>query len=444
MPTTPQEIQGLISTALAAEALTQLQLLAVFPRTAVRDYELGNFERSNDVKIRRPRQRTAQSVDPRIAPLTISDPEFFSGTVTLDLQAGDAFNVYSQDPTRTRSLYVTETAQQLSDSLARLIDPYMYGKFRNWVPTVGTVLVGDNSPIGIVALEDSSGNLINFENSHLRKAKASLKSQDVPDEPLYAVIGTYQEESLMGDSTSINNFVAALTPGNSGGTGIYTEAIKRYQFIQRFGFNVIGSNSITGQDPVLDLDGAATNQTTLPIAAVAANNLFLSNDIQGQPPVGAVNITLTATALAPGVAVNKICRIGVIGSKAVAYGVIIRIDNSVPTAPVITIVPYSPEGIPVSAAKITPGTDLFQIPEIPMIGTAYHREALLYANRLLAAPSAGSGAVGINRVDPATAMSISLFTGGYDITRTREINAAYHLCGGKISDYRKARLLLSN
>jgi hypothetical protein len=136
------------------------------------------------------------------------------------------------------------------------------------------------------------------------------------------------------------------------------------------------SNTIDGQSATLDLDSAASAQATLAIAAVAADTTkFFHADITGQVPIGAIDITLTTgTALTAGVAVGKIVRIGVVGQRSKGYGVILRVNSTVPTAPVITLLLCSPAGKRLDASKVIVGTDVFSIPEIPSVSHAHHQE----------------------------------------------------------------------
>jgi hypothetical protein len=142
------------------------------------------------------------------------------------------------------------------------------------------------------------------------------------------------------------------------------------------------------------------------------------------------------------VAVGQIIRIGTSG-VAKAFGVILRLDKTTATAPVVTVVPFSPNGAKLLAAQIIPGTDLFSVPSIPSINTVNHREGLLMATRRIAEPSPGSGAVAASITDPDTNLTIQVFRGNYDTGTVSEKNAYYMLTGSKISDFRKCALILS-
>jgi len=205
---------------------------------------------------------------------------------------------------------------------------------------------------------------------------------------------------------------------------------------------VAGSNAVQGQIGQTDLDTATGTQGTLAIASVVPNTAFTYADYYATTYVGAVDITLTCGTALNNVAVGQIAQIGVTGSIA-AFGDSLRIINTVPTAPVVTLVPFSPTGIQLSYAQLIPGTQQFSIPTIGSVNTVNHKEGMLMATRQLREPSLGSGARAASIVDPQTNLLIQVFSGQYDISRVREFNAGYLLTGTKISDVRKTALILS-
>ncbi|MFM6254218.1 MAG: hypothetical protein ACKPEQ_34600, partial [Dolichospermum sp.] len=148
------------------------------------------------------------------------------------------------------------------------------------------------------------------------------------------------------------------------------------------------------------------------------------------------------TALSNSVAVGQIARIGT-SNTVKAFGVILRISRATPTAPVITLVPFAPNGTKLTATDIIAGTDLFSIPSIPSINTVNQREGMLMATRKMAEPSPGSGAIAASATDPETNLTIQVFRGNYDTGTVSEKNAYYMLTGSKISDFRKCALILS-
>ena len=56
---------ALLETRIAQSALTQLNLMAMYPRVCITNYEPGAYEVGNEVKIRRPRRRRATAVHPQ-------------------------------------------------------------------------------------------------------------------------------------------------------------------------------------------------------------------------------------------------------------------------------------------------------------------------------------------------------------------------------------------
>ncbi|GAC1493090.1 MAG: hypothetical protein NVS2B14_06080 [Chamaesiphon sp.] len=151
---------------------------------------------------------------------------------------------------------------------------------------------------------------------------------------------------------------------------------------------------------------------------------------------------MTAATALQNVGVGQIARLGT-SSSAKAFGVILRVDTTTPTAPVVTLVPYAPNGTKLVAAQITPGTDVFSIPSIPSVNTVNHKEGLLMATRTIKEPSAGSGVIGSTMVDRDTSLTMQVFRGQYDLTHVRELMACYMLTGTKFSDWRKGALILS-
>jgi len=155
--------------------------------------------------------------------------------------------------------------------------------------------------------------------------------------------------------------------------------------------------------------------------------------------LGVVLLTLTATAL-QGVAVGQIARIGAANATAKAYGLILLVDA---VANNVWLVAYSPKGALLAPGQITPGTDVFSIPAIGSISVAYHREALVYATREMLAPSPGSGANAATQTDPQSGISLQVWAGSYELTRFRESRLMTLLTGAKVTDYRKAVLMVS-
>ena len=432
---------ALLEVAIAQQALTQLNLKAMYSKVCIKDYQPGAFERGDFVKIRRPKRRTAVDLNPRSAGYSFTEAEFFSGELALERLWTDGFLTYSIDSNQAVGLYVAETASQIADAIATPNDTYMYNQFRTWAATTGTVRLGDHAPLAISACVNSSGSLAPFNNEGLRGATVFLDRENVPQDNRYCILSSTAKGAFLGDSVVVNGYAAA----SIGSGGLIERGLRLGEFVQRYGFEVSGCNSVGGQTGVSDLSTETGVQPTLPIAAIADNTQFVYADLSGNVPVGAVNLTLTiasASALSSNVAVGQIARIGT-SSKATAFGVILRIDTTTATAPVVTLVPYAPDGTKIKPSDVVTGTDLFSIPSIPSVNTVNHVEGLAMATRQIQEPAAGSGAVAASIVDPTSNLSIQVFSGNYDLSRVRQLNAAYMLTGSKITDFRKCGLILS-
>ena len=430
---------ALLEARIAQSALTQLNLMAMYPRVCVTNYEPGAFEVGNEVKIRRPKRQRATPIDPRGGTnLNFSEAAFFSGTLTLSQLFAAGWITYGIDSRQTIERYLAETGSQMGDAIATPNDEYMNSLFTTWTATTGAVALGANAPIGLSACVDSTtGQLTNFNSSGLTGAGVVLDKENVPKADRYALISPVAGGAFLSDSIAVTGFAAATI----GGGQVIQDGMRN--FMPRFGFNIGTSNVITSQSAIADLDTNAGTQGTLAIASVAANTDFTYADNATTTNVGAIDLTLTCTtALSSSVAVGQIARIGTSGN-AKAFGVILRINKATPTAPVVTLVPFAPNGTKVTATDIVAGTDLFSVPSIPSINTVNHREGLLMATRRIAEPSPGSGAVAASITDSDTNLTIQVFRGNYDTGTVSEKNAYYMLTGSKISDFRKCALILS-
>jgi len=438
MPPQFTSSDALLETRIAVSALTQLNLMAMYPRICITNYEPGAFEVGNEVKIRRPRRRRATDLNPRAGAGSFTEAGFFSGTVTLDRLWFDGWVTYGVDSRQTIERYVAETGSQMADAIATPNDEYMNSLFTTWTATTGTVRLGANAPIGLSACVDSAtGQLTNFNSSGLTAAGVVLDKENVPKADRYALISPVAGGAFLSDSIAITGFAASTI----GGGQVIQEGMRN--FIPRFGFSVGTSNVISSQNAITDLDTVAGTQGTLPINTVASSTTFNYDDNTTTTSVGAINLTLTCTtALSTSVAVGQIARIGTSNSVK-AFGVILRINTTTATAPVVTLVPFAPNGTKLTATDIVAGTDLFSIPSIPSINTVNHREGLLMATRRIAEPTPGSGAVGASVTDPDTNLTIQVFRGNYDTGTVSEKNAYYMLTGSRISDFRKCALILS-
>lgn len=429
---------ALLEQTVAARALTQLNRISVYGRTGISNYEPGAFQRGEDVKIRRPKRRVAQDVDPRGAGLTTSEGTFFNATVALEKLWGDGFPVYGHDASQAIARYVTETSGQMADSIATPKEDYEYGRFRAWTATTGAVAIGAHPPVQIVANVDSSGNFTDYDNVLLRAAGTVLDLQNVPSNDRFAVMSSTAKGAFLGDSIVVTGFASAL---NLGSGQLIQTGLPNNQFVERYGFQCAGSNTVSGQAATNMLANAAGGV----VASTAANTSFTYADYEATTYVGAVNVTLTAsgTTIGGGVGVGQIAKIAATsGGAVVGFGVILRIDTTTATAPVITLVPYAPNGTLLTAAQITTSHTM-TIPAVPSVNTMHHREALLIANRAIAEPTPNSGARATTVVDAVNGNVLQLFSGQYDIRKLNEIIAVYLLSGARISDSRKCVLALS-
>lgn len=431
---------ALLESRIAQTALTQLNLAAVYPRVAIVDYENGAFEYGDSVKVRRPKRRTAQNLDPRAGAFTFTEAGFFSGNLTLERLWTDGYLTYGYDSRQTVEKYVTETASQIADAIITPHDAYMYSQFRNWTATTGTVNLGDGSPVSISACVDSAtGQISKFNNDGLAGATVFLDKENVPAANRYCVMSSTAKGAFLGDAVAVTGFAAA----SIGSGQIIQRGLQIGEFVERYGFMVTGSNTVGSQAAVSDLDTVTGTQATLAIASATANTAFRYADNSTTTYVGAIDVTLTcSTALSTSVAVGQIARLGT-SSAVTAFGVILRLDKSTPTAPIVTLVPFGANGAKKLFSDVTAGTDLFSIPSIPSINTVNHREGLIMATRQIKEPSQGSGAVAASITDPNTNITIQVFRGNYDTGTVSEKNAAYMLTGSKISDFRKCGLILS-
>lgn len=434
---------ALVSQALAARALTQLNKRAAFARGAVIGYENGNFVFDQKVKVRRPKRRRAVNLDPRVGGINFTEGAFFNGDVSLERLWVDGYPIYGSDAPGSLRLYVEETSSQMADSIVSPNEDYLYEKFRTYEATVGVQEIGAHAPVRMTAALDADGNLADFNADGIRHAATTIDGFETPPEDRYCIMSTIAKGSFLGDSTLVDGFAAAL---NIGAGNLIRTGLPNAEFVPRYGFSSTGSTSVYGQDP----EGMLANAAGADVSAVAENTDFTYKDLPvGDNSVGAVDLTLDAalTTIGPNVAVGQILQLADSGSAHRYFGVILRIDISTPTAPVITTVLNNPKGGLVSAAEATAIIASVAltatIPSIGSVNVAYHREALLIANRFIAEPSPGSGATATSLRDPQTNMTIQLFNGSYDLKTVSESRAAYMLTGALLSDVRKTCFILS-
>ena len=426
----------------AQQALYQLNRKVVFTKAAMGDYEPVGFQRGDAVTVRRAKIVTAQDYDPRSgSPATKAEPGYASSSLTLERLFTAGFPVYGQDSRDSIERYVPEYSRQIAQSIAKEADNYLYNKFRTYsIASTGNISYGFNPPVGIVAAV-SGQSLAAFDKSVLTAADYVLSGNDVPaDDNRFAIISNRAKSDFLNSATLVEGFTAA----QGGATEQFIGGLPNGMFVNRYGFNISGSNAVTGQTGVTDLDTAVSTQGTLAIASVAANTAFTLADYYTSTSLGALDITLTcSTGLSTSVVVGQICRIAPSSTSITGWGVILRIDRTTATAPVVTAAVFSSAGVQLTASQITAGTDLFSVPTIGSISVAYHKEALLYACRDIVAPSPGAGAVMAKQMDEDSNLSLSILNGSYQVDYLSESSRAVLLMGALLSDHRKACLILS-
>lgn len=427
MPVTFEPNALIVEKLVAKGALTQLNLLSVFARAGLGDYEPGTFELGNTVKIRRPRISEAVEYDPRTGSgLTYQQPGYVTGELTLEKLFANGFPIYSTDYRIDQ--YVLDFSTQIAFSLTSKFDGYLYDKFRAPIhPGTGIVEYGCHPPIAIVAAE-KDGEFQDFNRYCLVQANTALEQESVPPGNRYAILSSTAKGAYIGEAVPVDaGYLEAL----SGGVDLLQRGLPTGQFIPRHGFLVGGSNLVGSQ-----VGG--------PLAGVAISGVvidtteFIKADYSSAVPVplGAMKFTV---ADATGIAVGEIARIGVANATAKAYGVVLRVVGNV-----VTLVPFTPKGRQVTETTyFTTGTDLLSIPDIPSVSVAFHQEALAYASREMRPPSAGSGAVAVTQVDQISRIALQVWRGSYDVAKFRENQSATLLCGAKLTDYRKSVLMLS-
>lgn len=419
----------------AAEALTQLNRRAVFARAARGDYEASAFEKSDTVTIRRARIVQSQDYDPRSGvPAATQEAGYVSATLTLERLFTAGFPVYSHDNKQARSKYVREYGEQIGSAIATSSDDYLYSKFRTLnIAASGAVAYGAHPPLSIVAA-DVNGELGDFNKNVLIAAGTVQNQNEVAANDRFAILSSAAAGSFLGDAVLVEGFVAT----SAGSSQLLQNGMAPGVFVPRYGFMAGSSNAVGSQAGVFDLDTGAGAQLTLPIGSVTPNALFTAADYAASTSLGTLDLTLTVTGALQNVAVGQICRLGTV-NKTTAYGVILRV-----IANVVTIVPFSVKGTKLVAAQINLASDLFSVPTIGSISVAYQREALLFATRLIAAPSENSGASMTTMADANSGLGLQIIQGGYKVDEFKESQRYATLMGSLLSDHRKAVLILSN
>lgn len=438
MPTFNILDQSTVQKRLAAETLLQLFRSSYFLKAAATDYDgKGYFSQGEQISLKMPKDEgEAEDYDPRSgSAASTSEPGYIIVPLTLEKLFTKGFPVYSSDA--NAETYIRDYSASNAASLRLSADNYMYNTgFRTYGHAAsGVVNYAAAPPLQVVWGEDSSGNLADFNKSLLINANSVFDRANVPQGNRYAALSSSAKGAFLGDSVMVEGFVAASV----GAGGLLTNGLPIGAMVDRYGFMVGGSNAIASQGAVADTgDGAATNAIS---AVVADTTVFFDANMATATPLGAVRLTLTSTAnLSADVAVGKVCRLGVSNAKATAYGVIVRVDAA---NKYVWLVPYNDKGQKLIAAQITPGTDVFSIPELPSVNVGYHRQHLAYATRLLAPPTTGSGAT-VTTVRDESGVVMQMWKGDYKVDYFKETSRCSLLMGATPTDHRKACLMLSN
>jgi hypothetical protein len=374
----------------------------------------------------------AQEIDPRNSSGTFSAGGYTTIPIPLEKVFWQGFPLYSTDLNRDQ--YVIDYSTVCADSIGLSVDNYFYNKcFRDYsaIPASGQVsYAGKYPPLQLVFAEDSSGNLKTFDRNLMIWGNQTLNKVEVPQSNRYSLISPDAAGVFLQNAPTDTgeNYVGAM----AGGVSLLTQGISG--FISRYNFMLGESNAITGQAKVADLgDGAATCVVS---AYVADTTIFLDGEMASSTPLGAVKATLSVTAaLNSGIAVGKIARLGADAGAAKAYGIILRVSGKD-----VWFVPYSPNGVKLTAAQLSTSTDKFGIPQITSVNAGYHSEFIAYLNPPIASPVSRDA---VAESSSYQGMSVHVAFGNYDIRNFSEGASCGWFGGCTPSDYRKAVLMLS-
>lgn len=398
------------------------------------------FQEGESVSISRVRDSGEASVMTRRSgsDVSLAEPGYVVNNIQLTDLYYKGFPIYSYDALVDK--YVRDYVYSVGNAMALSIDKDIYNKYRTWsLAASGEAYIDYHPPIAIAFKETSGGAIDVFGRDHLLYAGKILDKENVPATNRKARIGTNAKTSFLSDAIAVTGFAGAIA-ATSPGSQLLSTGMPLNVAIERDGFMVKGSNTISGQDAVADLgDGVAFE----PLSAAADDTtVFFKGDTTTKTALGAVRVTVNQTAnLVAGVAVGKIARIGAANAAAVAYGVILRVDAA---NKYVWLVPYGPKGDKLKAADLgTPANVNLSIPKINEVGVAGHPEAINYATRLLRAPSRNSGASEARAIITEHGLVSQLWAGDFNIRQLKEDIMQTVLWGAKAVDYRKSCLLIS-
>lgn len=429
---------------LCAGSLLQLWQTNDFLEMAVTQLEGEDlsryFQEGESVSISRVKDSGEASVMTRRSgsDVSLAEPEYVVNSIQLTDLYYKGFPIYSYDALVEK--YVRDYVRSTGEALKLSIDKDVYNKYRTWsLAGSGAVNIDCHPPIGISFKETAGGVLDSFAREHLLYAGKILDKENVPPTNRKARIGVNAKTSFLADATIVTGYAGAIASSNPG-SQLITMGMPMNYAVERDGFMVKASNTISGQAAVADIgDGVAYEPLS---AAVDDSTVFFKGDMSTSTALGAVRVTVNQTAsLVAGVAVGKIARLGAANAAAVAYGVILRVDAA---NKYVWLVPYGPKGDKLTAAQLgTPANINLSVPAIGEVGVAGHPEAINYATRLLRSPSRNSGASEFRSVISEYGLVSQLWAGDFNIRQLKEDIMQTVLWGAKAVDYRKACLMIS-
>ena len=417
---------------LANRILMQLYRRAIFPRAAATDYD-GNpgFQKLQTISISRPRIVEAQDFDPRGGvDATSEEPGYVIVNLTLERLFTQGFPIFVHDAPMNIARYRRDYLESLEGSLRRAFDDYLYSRcFRDYsaIPDTGVARVGATSPIQIVTTAYTPGTdtFAEYDATAQIRTNTRLSENDVPVTDRFMILSHRAYAGFLGDQLMVGGFAASTAPRTPGGDIIERPGDR---FIERFDFLTNRSSAIQSQ---LGLPGTTFDTN------VWDTTTFLLDDTFTDTPLE----VLQMTASTPGPNFGNFTKGSIVrftlNSREV-FGVVLRVEGG----DTIYIKPYYSDGtaLPLNTPVVSAAATL---PSIPSVNVGYHREHLIYATRLKASPSPGSGATVANARSPYMPVVLQIFSGSYNVDRFRESNRLSLLCGAVPTDWRKSVLVLS-
>ncbi len=432
MPTYGALDNATVQKDLAIRILFQLYRNAVMPRTGVTEYD-GNpgFNKMQTISISRPRIVIAQDYDPRTGiDATSEEPGYLVTDLTLEKLFTQGYPIFSHDAQMNVQRYRMDYLMTVEGAVRLAFDQYLYDRcFRDYsgFADTGNVRIGATSPIRIVATDYTPGTdtFAEYDAKAQIRANVALGEEEVPVGGRYMVLSHRAWGGFIGDSIMVTGEAGASAPTPGG--GIIEQPGAR--FIRRFDFLTAASNAVASQAGELGstFDSNAWDTT-----------IYLKDDHFDDTPLE----VLLMTAGTPGPNFGNFAKGKIIHftfNSRQCFGVILRVVGP----DTIHVKPYFADGTPIplntaiASAAVT-------MPTIPSINVGLHQEHLVYACRLLAEPSSGSGANAARAATPMLPVVLQVFYGSYIVDQFKESNRIALLCGAKPTDFRKSLLVLSS